>query len=82
MNEFSNKLREIYPYAPKNYEKKLEPVFNELFIERFIKGMNLSIKVDSSWNKFNSSFKLIPIKQNILRLDADSSLASFKYIFE
>ena len=82
MNEFSNKLREIYPYAPKNYEKKLEPVFNELFIERFIKGMNLSIKVDSSWNKFNSDFKLIPIKQNILRLDTDSSLASFKYIFE
>ena len=82
MNEFSSRLREMYPYAPKNYEKKLEPVFNELFIERFIEGMNLTIKVDPSWNKFNSNFKLVPNNKDLLRLDNDVALASFKYIFE
>ena len=82
MNEFSRRLREIYPYAPKNYEKKFEPVFNELFIERFIERMNLTIKVDPSWNKFNSNFKLVPNNTDVLRLDKDISLASFKYIFE
>jgi len=56
MNEFSNRLRELYPYAPKNYEKKFEAVLNELLIERFLKQMNFDLKVDPTWNKFNSNF--------------------------
>jgi len=33
INEYSEKLRELYPYAPDNYEKKMQGIFSELFIE-------------------------------------------------
>lgn len=82
VNEFSAKLREKYPYAPKNYEKKFEVIFNELFIESFVKDMNFTVKLDKSWRIFDKNYNLNVGNKSKMKLNDDSSLSSFKYIFE
>lgn len=83
VNEYSIQLRDAYPYAPENYEKKFEIVFNELFIEKFIKNMNLTISdLDENWKMINRNGQEVNIGSDKLVLKDDASLASFKYIFE
>lgn len=82
INEYSKSLRELYPYAPDTYEKRMGIVFNELFIEQFIKGLDFSMKIQEDWNILNSQYEEVFSKKKVLRLKKDSDIASFKYVFE
>lgn len=82
INEYSEALRELYPYAPDTYEKRMGIIFNELFIEQFIKGLDFSMKIQEDWNILDSQYKEVFSKKKVLRLKKDSDIASFKYVFE
>ena len=82
INEYSAMLRELYPYAPDTYEKKMQGVFSELFIEQFIKGLDFPVKIEEDWTILDSNYREVIAKNKTLRLRKDSDIASFKYIFE
>ena len=80
-NYYNKLLRDKYPYAPDKFETKLLSAIDEILIGHYIKSTGIKLNIKPNWKTLDSNYLEVKNSQ-ILSLETDQDISSFKYIFE